>query len=330
MDHAGDHASIARSLFISVCAVFDGQVAGVRENLQMKLSDCKMQGVVIRDVEFQRLGSTDATCAGLLVYVDSLTYLCSALENPSVRAVITTSELADQVPEKLGLVVAQAPRDVFYDIHQQFLDQSMYVFPFSPGVGTGCKIHASAFFSDGCSIGDNVRIGEHVTILAPVWIGSNVTIEAGAKLGMEGILYRKANGMPRLIPHGGYVRIHDNAVLMSNSVVVRSVHDTDVTEVGSFALIGLGSIVGHEAKIGARAVVSNQCVIARKSVIGAGAFLGTNATIKENIRIGDGAKVMAGSVVIEDVLPGAIVSGNFASDHRSRMIDFARAKNRPN
>jgi UDP-3-O-[3-hydroxymyristoyl] glucosamine N-acyltransferase len=141
---------------------------------------------------------------------------------------------------------------------------------------------------------------------------------------MEGILYSRTNMGPRLIPHGGYVRIHDNAILMTNALVVRSVHDTDVTEVGNGALIGLASILGHEAKVGDRVVVSNQCVIARKSVVGADAFLGTQCMIKENVRIGKGARVMAGSVVICDVAAGVTVSGNFATEHNMRMLEYMR------
>lgn len=295
---------------------------------RMKLTECDVRETVIRDGEFSRLGSTDASCNGLLVYADSLKYLRRALENPRITSLITTAELAGQVPEHVGLIVAANPRDVFYEIHLKFIHESRYVLPFEPGIGSGCSIHPSAQIADGCRIGDNVTIGEQVIVRDPVWIGSNVSIEPGVKLGVEGILYRPTASGPRLLPHGGYVRIHDNAMLMSNAVVVRSVHDSDVTEIGDSALIGLASIVGHEAKVRERVIVSNQCVIARKSVIGADAFLGTQCMIKENIRVGDGARVMAGSVVISDVSAGATVSGNFATEHRTRMLEFTRANRR--
>lgn len=294
----------------------------------MKLTECDVRETVVREGKFSCLGSTDASCSELLVYADSLKYLRRALANPQITSLITTAELAEQVPEHVGLMVAANPRDAFYAVHLQFIRESRYVLPFEPGIGSGCNIHPSAQIADGCRIGDNVTIGEQVIVRAPVWIGSNVSIEPGVKLGVEGILYRPTDSGPRLIPHGGYVRIHDNAMLMSNAVVVRSVHDSDMTEVGDSALIGLASIVGHEAKVQERAIVSNQCVIARKSVIGAGAFLGTQCMIKENIHVGDGARVMAGSVVIGDVPAGAVVSGNFATEHRTRMLEFTRANRR--
>jgi acyl-[acyl carrier protein]--UDP-N-acetylglucosamine O-acyltransferase len=294
----------------------------------MKLSECKVDANLLRDVEFSKLGSADSGGSELLVYADSLKHLNVALENPGVCAIVTTSLLAEQVPGTIGLMVADTPRDVFYTIHETFVSNSIYHLPFKSGIGKHCKIHPSALIADGCCIGDHVVIGEHVIIRAPVWIGSHVTIESGVKIGVDGILYRRTATGPRLIPHGGYVRINDNAILMTNSVVVRSVHDTDVTEVGNSALIGLATIVGHEAKVGARTVVSNQCVIARKSVIGEDAFIGTQCMIKENIKVGAGASVMAGSVVISDVAAGESVSGNFATEHRVRSLEYIRTRRR--
>ena len=290
----------------------------------MRLSNYATESTIIRDAEFTRLGYVDTVCEGVLAYADTLKYLHKAKANCKLTCLITTSELAEMATDIPGLMIAASPREAFYQIHMRFIDESRYVLPFEPGIGNGCKIHSSALIADGCRIGDNVTIGEQVIIRAPVWIGSNVTIEAGVKIGVDGILYNRTTEGPRLIPHGGYVRIHDHAILMTNSVIVRSIHDTDVTEVGLAALVGLASIVGHEAKLGDHAVVSNQCVLARRCVIGKNVFLGTQTMIKENVSVGESARVLAGSVVINDVPPGATVSGNFATEHKSRMMEFMR------
>lgn len=294
----------------------------------MKLSDFAVGAIVVRDAEFTRLGYVDTECKGSLAYVDSLKYLYKAQVNPNLACLITTAELAALATDVPGLMIADSPREVFYAIHSHFINESCYKLPFEPGIGVSCSIHPTAIINDGCKIGDNVTIGEHVVVRGGVWIDSGVIIEAGAKVGVDGILYSRTNNGPRLIAHAGYVHIHDHAILMTNSIVVRSVHDSDVTEVGEAVLVGLASVVGHEAKLGDRAIVSNQCVLARRCVIGRDAFLGTQVMIKENVSVGEGARVMAGSVVISDVSAGATVSGNFATDHHGRMLEFIRMNRR--
>lgn len=292
----------------------------------MKLSHFFTDSNLLRDNDFTKLGYVDSISTDVIAYADNLKYLQKAEANPNVTCLIVTSELATNVLKTPGLAISNSPREAFYKIHSHFINDSLYKLPFESDIGEGCKIHPSAIVANGCQIGDNVVIGEHAVIRDPVWIGSGVTIEPGVKVGVEGILYNKTSAGISLIPHGGYVRIHDNVSLMTNSVIVRSIHDTDVTEIGEGSLIGLTSIIGHEAKVGDHVVVSNQCVLARRCKIGNGAFLGTNVMIKEHVNIGKNAQVMAGSVVINNVSESLSVSGNFATDHKKRMLEFVRVK----
>ncbi len=292
----------------------------------MKLSQFFPDSDIISDNEFDKLGYVDSTIPNVLAYADNLKYFQTAVTNPNITCLITTPELSTYKTH--GLVISSSPREAFYEIHSQFIDEFRYQLPFEPGIGLGCEIHPSAIISDGCRIGDNVIIREQVVIRSPVWIGSGVIIEPGVKLGVEGILYNRTSIGVTLIPHAGYVRIHDNVSLMTNSIVVRSIHDTDATEIGSGTLIGLTTIIGHEAKVGAQAVISNQCVLARRCSIDNGAFLGTNVMIKEHVHVGKNARIMAGSVVINDLTENSSVSGNFATDHRCRMLNFVREKSR--
>lgn len=295
----------------------------------MKLSHFFDVKSVARDTDFNHLGYVDTVSDRVLAYADTVKYLNIALANPNITALITTSQMSERARFVPGLVIADNPRQLFYMIHQKFVEGALYKRPFKAGIGSGCNIHPSAVISPHCRIGDNVKIGEHVIIRDAVWIDSNVTIEAGVKLGVDGILYDKnPSGGVKLIPHGGYVHIQEGAILMTNAIVVRSIHDTDFTLVGKGALVGLGAIVGHEAKVCDAAIVSNLCVVARRSVIGKNAFLGTNVTVKENVKIGCNAKVMAGSVVVDDVLDNETVSGNFATEHKLRMLSYARSKMR--
>lgn len=294
----------------------------------MKLSQYFPDSKIVRDHDFSKLGYVDSKKSSILSYADNLKYFQKAVTNSNITCLIVTKELSVSASKIPGLVISDSPREDFYKLHLQFISESFYDLPFDADIGTGCKIHPSAIISKGCRIGDNVVIGEQVVIRKPVWIGSGITVEPGVKIGVEGILYNKTRAGISLIPHAGYVRIYDNVSLMTNSVIVRSIHDTDVTEIGEGSLIGLNTIIGHEAKVGEQVVISNQCVLARRSTIGNSAFLGTNVVIKEHVHVGENSRVMAGSVVINDVVENSSVSGNFATNHKSRMLDFARNKNR--
>lgn len=292
------------------------------------LSNYFKKEIVVHDNSFDRLGYVDSPFDGTLVFCDGIKYINAAINNPAVSSIITTKELSGLVNRNSGLVIAEDPRNVFYQLHRQWLNEGRYQSPFQPFRGDNCRIHSSAIVDPECFLGDNVTISEQVVIRGCVRILSGVTIEPGVKVGVNGILYDFGETGPTIIPHGGSVEVGKDTALMTNSVVVRSIHDTDVTRVGSNCVIGLGATVGHEAKVGNGVVVSNHCVVARRCQVGDGAFLGTGAFIREHVKIGSGAKIMSGSIVIDDVSKEETVSGNFAEPHQQRLFDFAKRKHK--
>ena len=163
-------------------------------------------------------------------------------------------------------------------------------------------------------------------IKSPSYIGSNVRICAGAKIGFDGILYEKNEKKIELIEHAGYVQIQNDVTIMPNANVVRSIHCDRPTEIGSGSLIGMNTIVGHDVKIGKRVLMSNKSFVARRTIIGDDSSVGTGVIIKENLNIGESVKLVSGSFVINDVADGNIVSGNFARNHVTRLLEFFRKK----
>lgn len=281
-------------------------------------------GSIVREADFASLGYVDSATEGTLAFSDAIKYVRMAAQNPAISVLITTPALAEVASGLRGLVISDTPRDLFYHLHERWVAEGRYQWPIQAYRGENCRIHPSAIIAEGCWIGDHVTIGENVVIREPAKIGSHAILEPGARIAVEGILYHRTHDGPRLIPHGGYVDIEEHVALMSGSTVVRSVHDTDVTRVGRASIIGLNSVVGHEAKVGSGAVISNQCVLARRCHIGDGAFIGTGTFVREHVKIGARAQVMAGSVVITDVAAEVAVSGNFATDHKTRMTQLAK------
>jgi UDP-3-O-[3-hydroxymyristoyl] glucosamine N-acyltransferase len=223
----------------------------------------------------------------------------------------------------MGVLVGDSPRDLFFEIHEHLVNQMPA--PQAAAQAPEVDIHPTAVIHPAARIGRGARIAEFVVVRARVTIGADVTIEPGAKVGVDGILHRMVNGRQRLIPHAGRVLIGDGAMLMSNSTVVSAIFPDDSTVVGEGSLLGMNAVVGHEAFVGCNCVVSNDVVLARRAKVSDRAFIGTSAVIREYVSIGADARVMAGSVVIADVAAGGAVSGNFATDHGSRLREFARS-----
>lgn len=177
-------------------------------------------------------------------------------------------------------------------------------------------------------------------------------VDAGVTVGAETVLLPNTHleGSTRIgggCEIGPSVRLVDTAVGAGATVtfaVARSARIGPGAQVGPFASLRAGTVLGRNAKIGTfvetkAAVVGEgakvphlaymgDVTIGRRSNIGAGtitcnydgtdkhrteigddAFVGTNNSLRAPVRIGTGAYTGAGSVVTRDVAPGEMVFG---------------------
>jgi acyl-[acyl carrier protein]--UDP-N-acetylglucosamine O-acyltransferase len=283
---------------------------------------------VRKDGDFVTLGSACNEWKGTLAYADSAAYLRKLIGRTQVAAVMTredlVAEFSEEMPPDWGIVVDAEPRERFFEFHEAFAESGGYG-PRSEGRrGTSCKVASSARIAPDAVLGDGVEVGEQVVIGEGVEIGPGCILQPGVVVGCEGILYRRANGQVRFVRQCGRVVIGKAVVCLANSVVVRSVHPGYPTRLGDRSILGIGATVGHEAQVGADCVLSGQTIVARGTTMEDKSFLGPGAVVTENLRIGRGARVLAGSVVIQDVAEGGEVSGNFASPHRMRLMQHLK------
>jgi sugar O-acyltransferase (sialic acid O-acetyltransferase NeuD family) len=80
-------------------------------------------------------------------------------------------------------------------------------------------------------------------------------------------------------------------------------------QIRDFSTILAHTTIGHDVKIGSCVQISPYCDIHGWAEIGDGCLIGSHAVILKNVKVGKGATVGAGSVVIQDVPPGATVFG---------------------
>jgi acetyltransferase-like isoleucine patch superfamily enzyme len=123
----------------------------------------------------------------------------------------------------------------------------------------------------GCEVGDNSRIGTFVEIQKGARIGCNCKIQSHTFV-CEG------------------VTIEDNVFIGHNVTFINDLFPRAICEDGRLQ--------------------GDQDWVCVPTVVRSGASIGSSVTILCGVTIGENALVGAGSVVVKDVPPGAVVAGN--------------------
>jgi acetyltransferase-like isoleucine patch superfamily enzyme len=183
------------------------------------------------------------------------------------------------------------------------------------------RIFANVELGDGvqlgsfCVIGQPPRGKQDGELLTRVGSGSvirsHTVVYAGNVIGERfstghGVMIREEN------------RIGDDVSVGSNSIVEHHVSIGNGVRIHSQAFIPEYSVLEDGCWIGPNVVLTNayhpMCPKAKECLKGPtvrrGAKIGANATLLPDITIGEDALVGAGSVVVDDVAPGAVVAGN--------------------
>ena len=183
------------------------------------------------------------------------------------------------------------------------------------------KIHPSVTIGPGAQIGDYVVIGlpprERKPGELPTVIGANAVIRshtiiyAGNTIGDNlqtghAVVIRESN------------EIGDNVSIGTHSVVEHHVKLGNGVRIHSQAFVPEFSTVEDGAWIGPNVVFTNarypRSPRVKDELVGPtvkpGAKIGANSTLLPGVSVGANALVGAGSVVVRDVPPGAVVAGN--------------------
>jgi UDP-3-O-[3-hydroxymyristoyl] glucosamine N-acyltransferase len=292
----------------------------------MRLSEMNdvVSMTIVRDGEFSSLGVLSHDADKMLVVLYDPDYLSQLIANPHISCVITSSELAAQLPQQLALGICDDPRTAFYTIHLFLAKNSFYWKDFNSEISPAACIHASAYV-----VPRNVRIGPgtivepNATIMERAIIGEGVVIRAGAVIGGDDLEAKYVNGKYVILPHAGGVLLEEGVEISNNAVIMRSIY-------GGFSVVGKDTKVGalahiaHNARVGRRCFIGPCTIVCGSSTIGDDVWIGPNATISSELRVGNGAKVTLGSVVVKNIPTGGRVSGNFAIEH-SRFISFIKS-----
>lgn len=271
---------------------------------------------VVRDCAFSYVGKVPTALPCKLVPCGKLIHLREAADRTDIAGIVTTPELAERVPQHLGLAIADRPLAAAYALHDYLVGiPGLLWADFETEIASDAVIEAGAVIAR-----RNVRIGPGAHIAAGAVlhertiVGNRCSIGNHSVIGSPAFEVETVDGRQRIMPQAGGVLIEDNVEILAQTVVARATF-------GGFTRIGAGTKidnlvhVGHDCSIGCDVQIVCGVKFGGRTVIGDRVFIGSNAVTSPGLVIGADARVSMGAVVVKDVAEKQVVSGHFAVEH---------------
>jgi UDP-3-O-[3-hydroxymyristoyl] glucosamine N-acyltransferase len=274
------------------------------------------------------------------------------LVNTKASACILTSEMVENAPDRLALLISKHPYRSYALIAAAFYPQERKAGDISPSamihptaklgkdvvigpmtviganveVGDYVEIGPLSVIEEGVIIGENSVIGSHVSI-SHALIGKKVHIKPGAKIGQSGFGFFMDSGdmgghVP--VPQLGRVIIHDFVEIGANTTIDRGS--------GQDTIIGIGTRIDNLVQVAHNVHFGKGCVmVAQSGVAGSTKFgdyvaAGGQAGFADHLTIGTGARVGAQCGIMRNVEPGETLAGSPAMPLKAHYRQVAVLK----
>ncbi|MEP9373097.1 UDP-3-O-(3-hydroxymyristoyl)glucosamine N-acyltransferase [Mesorhizobium sp. KR1-2] len=274
------------------------------------------------------------------------------LESLRAAAILCTSDVADQVPAGIAVLVAAKAQAAFAQIGRllfpaaaspgtitgetgvsprAFVDPSARLEPgvvIEPGavigagvaIGSGTIVAPNAVIGMSTQIGRDCYIGSNSTVQCAL-VGNRVVIHSGASIGREGFGFVSGPTGPERIPQIGRVIIQDNVEIGANTTVDRGTMADTI--IGEGTKIDNLVQIAHNVRIGRGCVIAGHCGISGSVTIGDYVMMGGRVGLADHLTIGSGARLAAASGFMNDVPAGEVWAGLPARPMMEFMRDVA-------
>lgn len=214
---------------------------------------------------------------------------------------------------------------------------SAEIMPFA-SVGAGAEVGARTILFPGVHLGEGARVGEdcilypNAVVRERCILGNRVILQPGCVVGSDGFGFAldmagEAGAGPShfKVPQVGVAVIEDDVELGANTCVDRGTLGATVVRRG--AKVDNLVQIAHNVEVGPLSLLAAQVGIAGSTRLGMGVALGGQVGVVGHLAIGDGARLAARSAVMNDVEPGAVVSGSPGRPH-TEWLRIEAAMNR--
>lgn len=273
-------------------------------------------------VEYE--GSKDIVVEGFCqldsLQKNSITWIKNADKNKVydfselVQGIAVTDKKVLYDGEKIGLIITNEPKAVFFSILKRFWANNV-VYGIAPSaVVETYNVAEKVSIGQNCYIGSEVTIGtgtviEHnVSIYHRTRIGENCIIHSGTVIGADGFgYYIDSNGQPKKVEHFGGVYIGDEVEIGANTCIDRGTMGD--TWIGSHVKIDNLVHIAHNVRIGESAMVVAGSIICGSANLENESYVAPGGIVKNQLRIGTNAFVGMGAVVTQPVDDNIVVVG---------------------
>jgi UDP-3-O-[3-hydroxymyristoyl] glucosamine N-acyltransferase len=275
--------------------------------------------------ELSTAGPTHIALAAHKSYVEDL-------RGTAAGVVIVTAELRDAVPVTTVPLVVGQPQELFADLLDRLYpgDTRSALGGFANGedgapiIEEGVRIGPGVVIGRGVEIGRNTVIGAN-TVIGPgvsigrntvvasncsidcAYLGNNVVIHAGVRIGCEGFGWLDFGKSNRKVPQLGRVIVQDRVEIGANTTIDRGALGDTV--IGEGTKIDNLVQIGHNCRIGRNCLIAAQCGLSGSTILEDGVLMGGNAATAGHQTIGAGSVLRARCAVMGDLPPGSDVAG---------------------
>ncbi len=188
----------------------------------------------------------------------------------------------------------------------------------------GAAIDPSTDIGPFSVIKDGVRIGKDNKIASHVVIEGNTEIGDGNKI----FQFASLGSAPQDLKYKG----EDTKLVIGNNNIIReyvtmnpgTVTGNGITTVGDYNLFMMHVHIAHDCVIGSRTVLANNATLAGHIEIQDYVILGGLCAIHQFVRIGESALIAGGSMVVQDIPPYLVASGDRAKIYGINRIGLER------
>lgn len=197
-------------------------------------------------------------------------------------------------------------------------------------------IHETAIVDPSAKIADDVEIGPwsivgpEVTIGQGSWIGPHVVLKGPTTIGKNNKIFQFASvgDDPQDMKYRGertYLEIGDNNIIREYCTINRGTeHGGNLTRIGDGNLFMAYVHIAHDCIVGNQTIFANNASLAGHVSVNDFVVLGGFSAVRQFITLGEHSFVAGGTMVVKDVLPYVLVSGDPAETFGLNAVGLKR------